>query len=163
MCDTKHDIVDAEFRVISRSLWAGWMAQLQNQGDRIAFTLNLAAVLVCLGGLLLGFMHLAFLLSAALATAAALASVEYKHYSLFGIALVALLATSGCSQQVAAPTRDRAMLAGEKAKTPEEVQASIRAATRYQDPRRGWKPNGIDIQGGQVMPKARSEADNAAR
>ncbi len=159
MCDTKHDIVDTEFRVISRSLWAGWMDQLQNEGDRIAFTLNLAAG----GGLLLGFMHPAFLLSAVPTTAAALASVEHKHYSVFGIAVVALLATSGCRQQVAAPTLDRAMLAGEKGKTPEEVQASIRAATRYQDPRRGWKPNGIDIQGGQVMPKARSEADNAAR
>ena len=163
MCDTNHDIVDAEFRVISRPLWAGWMAQLQNEGDRIAFTLNLAAGLVCLGGLLLGFMHLAFLLSAVLATAAALASVEYKHYSLFGIAVVALLATSGCSQEVAAPMRDRAIRAGAKAKTPDEVRASIRTATRYQDPRRGWKPKGIDIHGGQVRPKARSEADNAAR
>lgn len=160
MRNTEKDVIDAEFRVISRSLWAGWMAQLPHKNDRIAFILCLAAPLTVIGAVLTGFPYLAFLFSSLLATAAALVSTEYKRFSILGGAVVALLATSGCSKELAAHAPERVVLASEEAEMPAEAQANIRAATKYRDPREGYTPKGIDIQGGQVKLQDDREVDH---
>ncbi|BDU15384.1 hypothetical protein [Lysobacter auxotrophicus] len=151
------DIIDAEFRVIGRSRWAGWMAQFPSKRDRFAFVCSVIAPLAVLGGVLLGFFHFAFLAAVLIVTVGCLVSTEWQRYGVLGLVVASLLATSGCSQE-ATPEPQRATLASDRqAKLPEEVRASIRRATKYRDPRKGVTPMGIDILSGEV--KANDEKD----
>ncbi|MDG2517373.1 hypothetical protein [Lysobacter soli] len=158
-CDI--DIIDAEFRVIGRSCWAGWMAH-PNKRDRSAFVCSVIAPLAVLGGLLLGFIHFAFLAAVLIVTVGCLVSTEWQRYGVLGLVVASLLATSGCSQETT-PEPPRATLASEQqAKSPEEVQASIREATKYRDPREGVMPKGIDILSGEVKAKDDKDATHEA-
>jgi hypothetical protein len=160
-CDI--DIIDAEFRVIGRSRWACWMAQFPNKRDRFAFVCSVIAPLAVLGGMLLGFIHFAFLAAVLIVTVGCLVSTEWQRYGLLGLVVASLLATSGCSQETM-PEPPRATPASEQqAKSPDELQASIREATKYRDPREGLKPQGIDILSGEVKAKDDKDATNEAR
>ena len=71
------DIIDAEFRVISRSRWADWMAQFPNKRDRLAFVCTVMAPLALLGGLVMGFLHFAFLGAVLICTVGCLVSTQW--------------------------------------------------------------------------------------
>jgi len=156
-------IVDAEFRVIGRSRWAGWMAQFPNKRDRFAFVCSVIAPLAVLGGILLGFIHFAFLAAALIVTVGCLVSTEWRRYGVLGVVVASLLATSGCSQETTIPTPTRATLASEQARSPDQVQASIREATKYRDPREGLTPKGVDMLSGEVKAKDDKDANDEAR
>ena len=75
------------------------------------------------------------------------------------LAVASLLATSGCSKETTMPDPTRTTLASEQqAKSPEELRASIREATKYRDPREGLKPKGIDMLSGEVKSKGDKDA-----
>ncbi len=156
---SSHDIeiIDADFRVIGRPRWAGWLAQFPNNCDRFAFGCSVMAPLALLGGLMLGFFNIAFLAAVAIVAIGCLVSTEWKRYGVLGLMVATLLVTSSCRQEAAAPEATRAMLASEQAKSPEEVQASIREATKYQDSSEESEPRGIDILSGEV--KAKDDKD----
>lgn len=157
-------IIDADFRVIGRSRWAGWMAQFPNKRDRFAFVCSVVAPLAVLGGLLLGFIHSAFLAAVLIVTLGCLVSTEWQRYGVLGLVVASLLATSGCSKETTMPAPTRTTLASEQqAKSPEEVRASIREATKYRDPREGLKPKGIDMLSGEVKSKGDKDATDEAR
>ena len=157
------DIIDAEFRIIGRSRWAGWMAQFPNKRDRFAFVCSIIAPLAVLGGVLLGFFHFAFLAAVLIVTVGCLVSTEWQRYGVLGLVVASLLATSACSQE-ATPEPQRATLANDRqAKSPEEVRASIREATKYRDPRQGVTPKGIDILSGEVKNKDEKDTTHEAR
>lgn len=147
------EIVDAEFRVIGRPHWTDWKIFFPQQRDRFAFVCSVIAPLVVLGGVLLGFIHSAFLAAVLIVTVGCLVSTEWRPYGVLGVMVSALLATSGCSQEATPePPRDR-LASEQQAKSPEGVQASVREATRYRDPRGELKPKGIDILSGEVKAK----------
>lgn len=157
-------ITDADFRVIGRSRWAGWMAQFTNKRDRFAFVCNVIAPFAVLGGVLLGFIHAAFLAAVLIVTIGCLVSTERQRYGVLGLVVASLLAVSGCSQETTMRAPTRATLASEQqVKTPEEVQASIREATTYRDPREGLKPKGIDMLTGKVKAKDDKDATDEVR
>jgi len=157
------EIVDAEFRVVGRPHWTDWKIRFPDKRDRFAFICSAIAPLVVLGGVLLGFVHFAFLNAVVIVTAGCLVSTEWQRYGVLGLVLASLLATSGCSSQDVTPEPSRATLAGEQqAMSSEEVQASIREATRYRDPRESLKPKGIDVLSGEVQPKDEKDATHEA-
>lgn len=159
-CDI--DIIDAEFRVIGRLRWAGWMAQFPNKRDRFAFVCSVIAPLVVLGGVLLGFIHFAFLAAVLVVTVGCLVSTEWQRYGVLGLVVASLLATSGCSQETTSEPPRATLASEQEIKSPEEVQASIREATKYCDPREGLKPKRIDILSGDVKAKDDREATHEA-
>lgn len=144
------DIVDAEFRVVTRSRWADWTNRLPNRTDQLAFLCVLLASVVLLGCLLASHHRLAVLYAVLLCTIGCLLSTGWRRYGALGVVLMALLSTTGCGAEAQAPMQARAMLASEKVQTPYEVQSRIRAATKYRDPREGWEPKRIDISNGAV-------------
>ncbi|RDY66719.1 hypothetical protein DX912_11380 [Lysobacter soli] len=160
-CDI--DIIDAEFRVIGRPRWAGWMAQFPNKRDRFAFVCSVIAPLAVLGGVLLGFVHFAFLAAVVIVTVGCLVSTEWQRYGALGLMVASLLATIGCSQETTHEPPRATLASEQQAKSTEEAQASIREATRYRDPREGLKPKGIDILSGEVNAKGDKDATHEAR
>ncbi len=157
------DIIDAEFRVLGRPHWTDWMVRFPDNRDRFAFVCSVIAPLAVLGGLVLDHLQVAILGAVALCTVGCLVSTQWKRYGLLGLVVMGLLSINGCSQERAAPEPQRAVLASEMGKTPKEVKASIREATKYRDPREGMKPKGIDILSGEVKAKDSKDASHEAR
>jgi len=157
------DIVDAEFRVVGRPHWTDWKIRFPNKRDRFAFVCSGIAPLVVLGGVLLGFIHFAFLVAVLIVTIGCLVSTEWQRYGALGLLVASLLATSGCSQETMHELPRATLASEQQAKSPEEAQASIRGATRYRDPREGLKPKVIDILSGEVNAKGDKDATHEAR
>jgi len=156
------DIIDAEFRVVGRSRWAAWMAQFPSKHDRFAFTCTATAPFALLGGLLLGFFDLAFFGAVLLCAVGCLASTEWKRYGVVGLVLAVLLATAGC-RPLGTSDSASAAWATEKTKAPKEVQASIREATKYRDPRQSLTVKGIDVLNGGVATNSAKELKHEVR
>ncbi|PPU05234.1 hypothetical protein XacyCFBP2565_21980, partial [Xanthomonas arboricola pv. corylina] len=72
---------------------------------------------------------------------AAMLTEQHKPIGLASLALAVLLATTGCSKAPEPLSPDHTE------KTQAEVQASIREATKYRDPRAGFKPKPIVVGG----------------
>lgn len=137
---------DVEFRVVTTRPRRRRLPQLPDVGDRLA----LVFCFLSLGSLslwpLLGLMNGAFIVATLLSSAACLVSSEWKRYAVVGLLVAALLCTSGCTD--ARPTD---VTSSERIDASTGPSASIREATRYQDPRLGHLPKKIDLLRGEVV------------
>ena len=147
---------NVEFRVVTTRPRRRRLPQLPDRGDRLA----LVFCFLSLGSLslwpLLGLMPEAFIAANLLIGAACLVSRELKRYAYVGLLITALLGTSECTE--ARPT-DLTSSDRIGASTGPS-SASIREATRYQDPRLGHRPKKIDILRGAVVRDRQGEVIN---
>ncbi|CAD2265252.1 hypothetical protein X12_004525 (plasmid) [Xanthomonas arboricola] len=136
-----NDTIDAEFRVIPASRLDAWRLQLPRLQDRLGYVLAAVAAVAIVAGVLTGHMVAGFVAGLALVGVAAMLTEEHKAKGLGALAMAVVLATSGCSKE----PEDLAPAHTEK--TQAEVQDSIRQATRYRDPREGFKPKPLPVPG----------------
>ncbi|MCL1574860.1 hypothetical protein M3O56_18725, partial [Xanthomonas nasturtii] len=168
-------------RVITPSRWNSWMAQLPNRQERIAFGMVAAAAAIVIAGLSFGLflmngpaplmaffgesepsrgagasvIHTVIIGAVILAGVACLLTESHKRLGVIAMILAALLMSSGCSKAPEPPQAAQE----HPVRTQEEVNASIREATRYRDPRAGFKPKPIAAPGA-MEPQ---ESNNAGR
>ncbi|WP_407549682.1 hypothetical protein [Xanthomonas euvesicatoria] len=141
-----NDIIDAEFRVIPASRLDAWRLQLPRRQDRIGYVLAAVAGLAVVAGVLTGHMVGGFTAGLVLAGIAAMLTEQHKPIGLASLGLALMLATTGCSKEPAPLSESQPV------KTEAEVQASIREATKYRDPRAGFKPKPIVVGGATQEP-----------
>ena len=147
---------DVEFRVVTTRPRRRRFPQLLDGGDRIALVFCLLSLASLSLWPLLGLMTEAFIVATLLSSAGCLVSSEWKRYAAVGLLIAALLGTSGCTE--ARPTD---LTSSQRNAAPAGASsASIREATRYQDPRLGHRPKKIDILRGAVVRDRQGEVIN---
>ncbi|KLA49990.1 hypothetical protein [Xanthomonas euvesicatoria] len=151
---SSNDIIDAEFRVIPASRLDAWKIQLPSTQERIGFVLAAIAGAAVIGGVLTGHLFGGFIAGLMLVGIAAMLTEQHKPLGLASLGLAVMLATTGCS-------KDPAPLAADHTeKSQDEVQASIREATKYHDPRAGFKPKPIVV-GGAAQEPAKEKGNDS--
>jgi len=149
--------IDVHHSIIERARRRTWRAQIPQRCDRIALLVCAMAPVALLIWPLLDLRNEAFALAALLCGGACLISSEWKTLGLASLAIASLLATSGC---VSSETSSRATSVS-TSRDMSAVDASIREATRYQDPRLGYTPKKIDIVKGEAAGGDKEDAIHA--
>lgn len=143
------DVIDVAFRVIEPARRASTQSDFP-----LAVLLSLACMLSIGGGTYLGAPVTGMGVAVLLCSLATLTTPSHKHLAPVGFAIALAIGLSACT-----PAPPPAAAGKDKA----AIDASIRAATRYEDPRKGWTPRPMTLPGREQPSEQPKEAGHESR